>query len=79
MVLYESSCVLLRLVARPLSLILVDIESSNRAWLLYQMIAKGAGKELTDVAQWLRASNIFRHIYKSTSEWRGFESRILNQ
>ena len=27
------------------------------------------------VAQWLRASNIFRQLCSPTSEWRGFESR----
>ena len=27
------------------------------------------------VVQWLRASNIFRQLCQSTSEWRGFESR----
>ena len=31
------------------------------------------------VAQWLRASNIFRQICKSTSKWRGFESRWFYQ
>ena len=31
------------------------------------------------VAQWLRESNIFRQICKSTSEWRGFESRWFYQ
>ena len=31
------------------------------------------------VAQWLRASNIYLQIWKSTSEWRGFESRWFYQ
>ena len=31
------------------------------------------------VAQWLRASNIFRQICKTASEWRGFESRWFYQ
>ena len=34
---------------------------------------------LDAVAQWLRASSIFRQICKSTSEWRGFESRWFYQ
>ena len=34
---------------------------------------------VTAVAQWLRASNIFRQICKSTSEWRGFKSRWFYQ
>ena len=36
-------------------------------------------KSQVAVAQWLRASNIFRQICKSTSEWRGFESRWFYQ
>ena len=31
------------------------------------------------MAQWLRVSNIFRQICKSTSGWRGFESRWFYQ
>ena len=31
------------------------------------------------VAQWLRPSNIFWNICKSTSEWRGFETRWFYQ
>ena len=30
---------------------------------------------ISAVTQWLRASNIFRQICQSTSEWRGFGSR----
>ena len=32
---------------------------------------------LAALAQWLRESNIFRQICKSTSEWREFESRSV--
>ena len=39
-----------------------------------------AADETATVAPWLvRASNIFRQICKSTSEWRGFESRWFYQ
>ena len=39
---------------------------------LSPLAPKGLAKKS---AQWLGASNIFRKICKSTSEWRGFESR----
>ena len=36
---------------------------------------KGLKGDSVAVAQWLRASNIFRQLCSSTSEWRGFEFR----
>ena len=32
-----------------------------------------ASQKSVDVTQWLRASNIFRQICQSTSQWRGFD------
>ena len=59
------------------STVLIDLVGFVGHWWI--VLNRWIDLDLAAVAQWLRASNIFRQICKSTSEWRGFESSWFYQ